>query len=305
MPVPAELNYTTMSAKNIFAILSGGLLLTNLATIFYFVELQSDPTATVSANSFPSKGQSQPKFTHIEIDRTPSNTGTNTTRDGDVLAETSAQNQRAVQQKKAPASQDPEFATAMLNAKSNDQVALYRSMTGAMLHRVQGLLFAQIGLTGDVQEKIEQLLIDRSTVSSELQVAAAAAGVRLTTAEMKQARDSEVARIDSDIATLLGPEASAKYQDWNSNINAYGKAQEYAQRVVFESDPMTSQQIYALAQILKGSSDGLEPETFQSELQGVVNSSQAIVLVKCLNQDKMTGEILKKIQMQKKVQQGN
>jgi hypothetical protein len=294
-----------MLTKNKFGILSGVLLLTNLATLFYFSGFQSESTITGSTNSYSSKSQNQPILTHIQTNGSQSNTGTNTIRDRGGFEEPTAQNQRAVQQKTAPASQDAAIAAAMLSPKTNDQVALYRSLTDIMLHRVQGLLFAQLGLAENDQGKFEQLLIDRSTVSSELQAAAAAAGMQLTPTEMRKATGAEVARIDNDIATLLGPEANAKYQDWNNNISAYGKAQEYAQRVVFEADPMTSQQIFALAQILKGSSDGLDAEMFRSKLQGVVNSNQAIVLMKCLNQDKITGEILKKIRMQKTIQQGN
>lgn len=182
----------------------------------------------------------------------------------------------------------PNFNAVMERPEMQKLFALQRR---AALDGHYSALFKSLNLTPDQLEKFKTLLVDKSTATADVAMAAREQGVNPRTdrdAYRKLLADAQ-ANVDADIRAVLGDAGFAQYQHYEQTQPQRSVVGQLEQRLSYTPTPLSSEQSAQLVNILANASSATLPggpgfaNRTAAGLLGV-NTGQAAISEAAINQ---------------------
>lgn len=136
---------------------------------------------------------------------------------------------------------------------------------------------------GDKEVAFRQLLVEKSCLPRELEIAAASLGLD----NEKPSSTVAASEIENEIRALLGPEGYSKYSDFEAQLPLRVVVDEFAKQLSFTDHPISADQIEALINL--GRVEGVYsaviqddplPEPYVYKAKALLNSEQISALEK-------------------------
>lgn len=146
-------------------------------------------------------------------------------------------------------------------------------------------LFRSLNLPADQLEKLQNLLVDRSTARMDVMAAARSQGLntRSDFNAVNQLVTQTEAEIDAGIRQTLGETGYAQYQEYERTLPQRGTVNQLEEQLSYTSTPLTREQSAALLSILSANSDSPDNASGRSSRRGF-RSGQPTITDTIINQ---------------------
>ncbi len=135
---------------------------------------------------------------------------------------------------------------------------MMRLHQGAMVSRMYGPLYRELGLTGEVQQKLVDLLTARSMVGFD-DAASFLSDGKAPRAEDAGTIGDERERIDAQIRALLGEERFTRYEAYEKTIPARMRLDQFRTQMAGGDQALRDWQVEALVQVMREEEKGASP----------------------------------------------
>lgn len=172
---------------------------------------------------------------------------------------------------KAMFSHAAEARTMALKVDEKEMERLMDIQRKGQLEARYNALFRRLNLPPEKIEQLKKLLLDRQNVARDVIHAGREQGLSMPElqANLPAMIEKTNAAVDENIRSLLGDESYAQYQNYQSTLPQRSIAEQLASRLNSTADPLSSQQLEQLVQILAANTTPVTPTTTDPTGPGV------------------------------------